>query len=62
MEIISKLNVAINKVLAMLQVRDKIVREGNEVGGGTPEEFGPLIKSEIMKWGKVVRRAGVQAD
>jgi tripartite-type tricarboxylate transporter receptor subunit TctC len=32
------------------------------VGGGTPDEFGALIRSEIAKWGKVVREAGVRAD
>ncbi len=61
-EIVSALSAAINKVLAMPEIRDRIVSEGNEAGGGSPEEFASLIKTEIQKWGKVVRSAGVQAD
>lgn len=61
-EIVSALSAAINKVLAMPEIRARIVSEGNEVAGGSPEEFALLIKSEIQKWGKVVRSAGVQAD
>jgi tripartite-type tricarboxylate transporter receptor subunit TctC len=61
-EIVSALSAAINRVLAMPDIRERIVSEGNEVAGGSPAEFASLIKTEILKWGKVVRDAGVQAD
>ena len=47
---------------SMREVHEKIVAQGNQVGGGTPEEFGALIRAETAKWGKVVREAGVRAD
>jgi tripartite-type tricarboxylate transporter receptor subunit TctC len=60
--IVVKINAETVKVLNMPEMREKIVAQGNQVGGGTPEEFGALIRSETAKWGKVVREAGVRAD
>ena len=60
--IVTKINADAVKVLNMPEMREKIVAQGNQVGGGTPEEFGALIRSETAKWGKVVREAGVRAD
>jgi tripartite-type tricarboxylate transporter receptor subunit TctC len=60
--IVTKINADTVKVLNMPEVREKIVAQGNQVGGGTPEEFGALIRAETAKWGKVVREAGVRAD
>lgn len=60
--IVSKINADTVAVLGMPEVRDKIIAQGNQVGGGTPEEFGALIRAETAKWGKVVREAGVRAD
>lgn len=31
-----------------------------EVAGGTPEEFGALVKPDIAKWAKVIREAGIK--
>ena len=60
--IVTKINADTLKVLNMREVHEKIVAQGNQVGGGTPEEFGALIRAETAKWGKVVREAGVRAD
>ena len=60
--IVTKINADTVKVLYMPEVHEKIVAQGNQVGGGTPEEFGALIRAETAKWGKVVREAGVRAD
>jgi tripartite-type tricarboxylate transporter receptor subunit TctC len=30
--------------------------------GGPPEEFGRIINSEMDKWGKVIREAGIKVD
>jgi tripartite-type tricarboxylate transporter receptor subunit TctC len=60
--IVNRINTDTNKVLGMPEVREKIMAQGNQPGGGTPEDFGALIRSETEKWGKVVREAGVHAD
>ena len=36
--------------------------QGLEAAGGTPEKFGAFIKSEIAKYAKVVKAAGIRAE
>ena len=60
--IIAKLNDAVNRALREPDMRDKIVSQGNEVAGGTPQEFAALIASESEKWGRVVREAKVKPE
>ena len=60
--IITKLNKALNKVLLDPSMREKITSQSNEVGGGTPEEFATLIKSESAKWSAVVKTANIKAE
>ena len=61
-EIILKINKAVNKVLNDPKVRELIKSQSNEVGGGTPEEFAELIKSESNKWSEVVKKGNIHAD
>jgi tripartite-type tricarboxylate transporter receptor subunit TctC len=60
--IIKILNDAANKALMMPEVKDKLLSQGNELGGGTPEQFAALIKSETVKWTKVVKDAKVDLE
>ena len=60
--IIAKLNDAVNRALKDADFRDKIVSQGNEVGGGTPQEFAAFIASESEKWGRVVRDAKIKPE
>ena len=60
--IVAELNAEINKVLAMPEIRKKITVEGGNVMGGTPEQFSALIKTEIPRWGKVVKDSGARID
>ena len=60
--IIDRLNTVANQVLKDPVVRDQIISQNNEVGGGTPEEFAALIKSESTKWSSVIKAAGIKAE
>ncbi|MET1116526.1 MAG: tripartite tricarboxylate transporter substrate binding protein [Comamonas sp.] len=60
--IIAKLNAEINAALKLPDVRAKLEAAGIEVQGGTPQEYAALIKSDLAKWGKVVKEAGIQPD
>ncbi|MBS0454622.1 MAG: tripartite tricarboxylate transporter substrate binding protein [Proteobacteria bacterium] len=60
--IIARLNAEINAVLKLPEVRAKLEAAGIEVQGGTPQEYAALIKSDLAKWGKVVREAGIEAE
>jgi tripartite-type tricarboxylate transporter receptor subunit TctC len=53
-KIIQKLNAEINAVLQMPDVRERIAKIGGDVVGGTPEELGAFLKTEVEKWKDVV--------
>ena len=61
-ELIKQLNAACNTALQDPEVKDKILSQGNELGGGTPEQFAALIKSEAPRWAKVVRDAKIEPE
>jgi tripartite-type tricarboxylate transporter receptor subunit TctC len=61
-ELVQQLNAAANKALQDPEVKDKILAQGNEVGGGTPEQFAALIKAEAPRWGKVVKDAKIDPE
>ena len=60
--IIAKLNAEINAALKMPDVRAKLEGAGIEVQGGSPEDYAALIKSDLVKWGKVIKEAGIQPE
>ncbi|BEP65141.1 tripartite tricarboxylate transporter substrate binding protein (plasmid) [Variovorax sp. V213] len=60
--IIAKLNAEINAALKLPDVRTKLEAAGIEIQGGTPQEYAAVIKSDLAKWGKVVKEAGIQAE
>ncbi|WP_239993512.1 Bug family tripartite tricarboxylate transporter substrate binding protein [Polynucleobacter paneuropaeus] len=60
--IIDKLNAAANEALKDPQLRDLMLSQGNEIGGGSPADFSALIKSESAKWGAVVKLANIKPE
>jgi len=60
--VVARLNSSINAALKMDDVRSRLMGAGIEIQGGTPEQFGNVIKSEVEKWGRVVKAAGIQAE
>lgn len=61
-DVVKKINDAFNKVMAMPAVRDKLLGAGLEPVGGTPEQFGKFIDSEITKWTKIAKDVGATAE
>jgi len=60
--IIDKLNAAANEALKDPQLRDLMLSQGNEIGGGSPAEFAALIKAEATKWSAVVKTANIKPE
>jgi tripartite-type tricarboxylate transporter receptor subunit TctC len=61
-EIVKRLNDEVNKVLKDPDVRAKLASEGGEALGGSPEQFAALLKTDIARWGKVVKDSGAKVD
>ena len=60
--IIDKLNAAANEALKDPQLRELMLSQGNEIGGGTPADFAALVKSEAQKWSAVVKIANIKPE
>ena len=60
--VVERLHGEIVRILAAPDMRERLSAQGFEPVGGTPEEFSAYIKSEIAKWGKVIRTAGIKAE
>jgi len=60
--IIDKLNTAANEALKDPQLRELMLSQGNEIGGGNPAEFSALIKAESIKWSAVVKTANIKPE
>ncbi|HZR67548.1 MAG TPA: tripartite tricarboxylate transporter substrate binding protein [Burkholderiales bacterium] len=60
--VLARLNAAINQAIVTPASKKRFDDIGNELGGGTPEEFGDLIRRESAKWAEVVKRSGAKID
>jgi tripartite-type tricarboxylate transporter receptor subunit TctC len=61
-EIITRLNHEIVRVLKLPDVQEKLLSEGGDITPTTPQEFAAFLKSEVAKWSKLLRQAGVTLD
>jgi len=61
-DIVLRLNTELNKALQTADVKKKLGDQGAAVLGGTPEQLGALIKSEITRWAPVVKESGAKLD
>jgi tripartite-type tricarboxylate transporter receptor subunit TctC len=59
-EVVAQLNAAINKALAKPSVREAFAKLGAETVGGTPEEYGALVKEQVAHWKKVLTDANIK--
>jgi tripartite-type tricarboxylate transporter receptor subunit TctC len=60
--IINALNKAANEALKDPQLRELMLSQGNEIGGGSPADFAALIKSEAAKWSAVVKAGNIKPE
>jgi tripartite-type tricarboxylate transporter receptor subunit TctC len=60
--VIARLNAEMVKVLGRAEVKATLGAQGLEVASSTPEQFGEHIKSEIARFTKIARAAGIKAE
>ena len=61
-EIISRLNAELVKAAASTEFRERLTHHGFEVLSSTPEHMADSVRSEMAKWGKVVKALGMRVD
>src|SRR6266705_2332150 len=61
-EIVMKLNAEIRRIMQTPELRARLDNEGAIPAAGSPEEFAAFIVAEIVRWGAVLKRAGIEAQ
>ena len=61
-EIVRQLADDIAAIVRLPEIRERIVADGAEPIGSTPEAFSIFLKKEMLKWGKVVKQSGARPD
>ncbi len=51
-----------NKTLSQKDLRDKLSQQGMEVDLMAPEKFAEVLKSDVARWGKIIRDAGIKSE
>jgi len=59
---VAKLSAEANRVLAMSDVREKMLGLGADPAGNTPEEFARFIRDDQAKWSKLMKEAGIMPE
>ena len=60
--VIDRLNRALNAVLTEPAIREKLLAQGAEGVGGTPQTLTRIVAAEIPKWAKLAKDANIKAD
>ena len=60
--IVDKLNADFVRAIRLPDVQERITSNGAEPVGSTPQEFAQFVRSELVKWAKVVKESGARAE
>lgn len=60
--IVNRLNTEIEGILQLDEVKSRVVGEGAEIVGGTPDQFARFIAAEAKRWAEVVKKAEIRVE
>jgi tripartite-type tricarboxylate transporter receptor subunit TctC len=60
--LVARLNADLNRAMESAEMKERFDRQGIEIVTNTPEAFTALIRSEIVRWAKIVKTAAIKAD
>lgn len=60
--VVQRLNREMAAILALPEVRERLTADGSEVVASTPEQFAAHVRTELDKWGRTIRAAGIKAQ
>lgn len=61
-QIIARLNAELTKAMSLPEIAEKLIAQGTDPVGTSPEAFGAFIKAETDKWARVIKSANIRAD
>lgn len=61
-DIVARLSVELGRVIALPEIRDRLVAQGFEPGHAGPAELGDTIRRDLAKWQKFIRDTGLKVD
>src|SRR6476659_417180 len=59
-DVTTRLNAAVNKAIKTEKVQEALTKLGVDPGGGASDEFGTMVRSEIVRWTKIVKEANIK--
>jgi tripartite-type tricarboxylate transporter receptor subunit TctC len=60
--VVDRVNVEINKALALPEIQARFAQMGFEPAGGSATDFAQVIQRDAQKWSKVIKDAGVKPE
>ena len=60
--VVDKLNRALNAVVSQPEIKERLLAQGSEGVGGTPEALGKMVDAELPRWAKLAKDANIRAD
>jgi tripartite-type tricarboxylate transporter receptor subunit TctC len=60
--IVARINKDLNAALASPALRERLAAQGADTVGGSPEDFGKVIRADFAKWARVVKESGARVD
>lgn len=61
-ELATKMSNAINAAMAQPDVKDRIAKQGFDLGGSTPKELGSFVQDQLKAWAQAFADAGLKAE
>lgn len=61
-DVLAVLSKEIVKIMQVPEVRQRFSGDGFEPVGGTPDQFEKFVRTEITKWGKIIKTAGIKGN
>ena len=60
--IIDKLNAEFVRAVKSPDLRDRLIAQGADPAGTTPEQYTAFVQNEIAKWDKVIKATGIKGE
>jgi tripartite-type tricarboxylate transporter receptor subunit TctC len=61
-ELVARIRTDFIRALAQPDVKERLASQGLDLVSNTPEQFTAFLKSELVKWAKVIKESGAQLD